>query len=124
MVAPKEACEDIKCPFHGTIAVKKELIRGKVVKRDINHSATIMWSKSRHIPKYERFEEKNFKLRVHNPACINAKIGDNVVAAKTRPLSKTKHHVIIGFVDEKKEGTKPIKEKKTEVKETKENESS
>ena len=92
---PEKSCEDKKCPFHGEINVKKELSEGIVIKKDINHSATISWEKPYHVPKYERFEMRRYKLRVHNPACIDAAVGAAVTVAKTRPLSKTKDHVII-----------------------------
>lgn len=93
--APQKECTDKKCPFHGEITVKEELFTGKVVKKDLNRSATIEWEKSSYVPKYERYEVRRKRLRVHNPACIDTQIGDVVLAAKTRPLSKTKHHVII-----------------------------
>ena len=93
--APKKTCTDQKCPFHGQLNVKNELSKGVVVKKDANHSATIEWKRSHYVPKYERYEIRVSRLRVHNPPCIDAKIGDEVVAAKTRPMSKTKNHVII-----------------------------
>lgn len=93
--APDKECTDKKCPFHGEITVKEEIFTGKVVKKDLNRSATIEWEKSSYVPKYERYEVRRKRLRVHNPACLDARVGDIVVAAKTRPLSKTKHHVII-----------------------------
>ncbi|HIG92967.1 MAG: small subunit ribosomal protein S17 [archaeon GW2011_AR9] len=93
--APGKVCSDIKCPFHGKILVKNELLTGKVIKKDINHSATIEWFTQYHLPKYERFETRRSRMRVHNPACINATVGAMVIVARTRPLSKTKNHVII-----------------------------
>ncbi len=95
LLAPEKECTDRKCPFHGGITVKEELFTGKIVKKDLNRSATIEWEKSRYVPKYERYEVRRKRLRVHNPACLDAQVGDIVRAAKTRPLSKTKHHVII-----------------------------
>ena len=91
--APENTCTDGKCPFHGSISVKNELLTGTVVKKDVNRSATIEWFKSSYVPKYERYEMRRRKMRVHNPACLDAPIGEKV--------SKTKHHVIIqkqGFV--------------------------
>lgn len=93
--APQKECTDKKCPFHGEITVKEELFTGKVVRKDLNRSATIEWEKSSYVPKYERYEVRRKRLRVHNPSCIDAQVGDVVLAAKTRPLSKTKHHVIL-----------------------------
>lgn len=100
---PRESCGDAKCPFHGIIQVKKELAEGVVVKRDLNRSATIEWHRSLYIPKYERYAFRRSRLRVHNPACVDAQIGDKVVAARTRPLSKTKHHVLIAKVPSQEE---------------------
>ncbi len=99
-VAPEKECTDKICPFHGQINVKKELFKGVIVKKDLNRSATIGWSRSSYVPKYERYEIKKSRLRVHNPACIDAKIGDKVLVARTRPLSKNKNHVIIGKISE------------------------
>ncbi len=94
--APDKACNDKKCPFHGKLSVTKELFRGKIVKKDLHHTATLEWYRPHYLPKYERYEMRRYRLRVHNPACIDAIPGDRVLAAKTRPLSKMKHHVIIG----------------------------
>ena len=95
---PKKTCTDIKCPFHGQINVKKEFVKGKIIKKDSHHSATIEWKKSHYISKYERYEVRTSHLRVHNPACIDAKIGENVLVARTRPLSKTKNYVILEII--------------------------
>lgn len=95
IAAPEKACTDGKCPFHGKLSVTKELFRGKIVRKDLNRTATIEWHKSHYLPKYERYEIRRHRLRVHNPGCLDAAVGEEVLAAKTRPLSKTKHHVII-----------------------------
>ncbi len=99
--APASTCTDGKCPFHGKVSVKTEVLTGTVIKKDVNRSATIEWFKSSYVPKYERYEMRRRKMRVHNPACLDAPVGEKVLIARTRPLSKTKHHVIIqrqGFV--------------------------
>ena len=101
--APKKECNDKKCPFHGNIGVKKEVHVGRVFKKDVNHSATIEWERQHYVPKYERFMRKRSRLRVHNPACIDAAVGDTVRVMKTRPLSKTKNFVIIEVVKEEKQ---------------------
>jgi small subunit ribosomal protein S17 len=97
--APEKECSDKKCPFHGEINVKKEFIRGKIISRDINNTATIEWFRSFPVYKYERFEKRRSRLRVHNPECINAQIGETVLVARTRPLSKSKNHVIINIIE-------------------------
>lgn len=100
---PKKTCTDKKCPFHGQLNVKKESFKGTIIKKDANHSATIEWTYYYHVPKYERYEIRRSRLRVHNPPCLDAQIGQQVLAVKTRPLSKTKNHVIIQIIEK---GTK------------------
>lgn len=110
---------DKNCPFTGGLAVKNELLKGKVVKKDIHNSATIVHHRSQYVPKYERYEVKRLRLRVHNPPCIKAEVGQEVIVAKTRPLSKTKHHVILGVVEKEKQKEKPKKNNNLEEKDTK-----
>mgnify|MGYP003998901521 FL=1 len=97
--SPNKECTDAKCPFHGQISVKKELFKGKVVKKDINGSATIEWFRPYFVPKYERYEVRRSRMRVHNPQCVDAQIGQEVTVALSRPLSKTKIHIILGIVE-------------------------
>lgn len=99
--SPEGSCTDSKCPFHGKINVKKELFTGKIIKKDTSHSATMEWHKPCYVRKYERYEVRRYRMRVHNPSCINAEIGQEVLVAKTRPLSKTKDHVIIQLIESK-----------------------
>ena len=59
--------------------------RTVIVRRDYLH----------YVPKYERYERRHSRIAAHNPDCINAKVGDKVKIAECRPLSKTKHFVVI-----------------------------
>jgi len=138
--APKKAQDskfhDRNCPFTGSLKVKKEFLKGKVIKRDMNKSATIEWERASYVPKYERYQMKRSRLRVHNPPCIDAQIGWNVLVARTRPLSKTKNHVILQIIDEgsievvaeensaKKQGKKVKKDVKEDNKENQDKEES
>jgi small subunit ribosomal protein S17 len=121
--APQKDCTDKNCPFHGEIAVKNEFFKGILVKKDINRSATIEWFKSFRVPKYERFEVRRSRIRVHNPACIDAAIGQEVMVARTRPISKAKHHVIIQITNIEKKidfgGEDKIETKKKTTQKTK-----
>ncbi|MBI4152889.1 30S ribosomal protein S17 [Candidatus Woesearchaeota archaeon] len=93
--AQRKSCTDKKCPFHGSVGTKSEEYIGKIIKKDLSRSATIEWSRQHYIPKYERYEQRRSRLRVHNPDCISAEVGDVVQVMKTRPLSKTKNFVIV-----------------------------
>jgi len=81
---PKENCNDYHCPFHGN-----------VTKVDINKSATVEFLNYYYLHKYERYEKRIVKLKVHNPPCVNAKLGDYVKIMESRPISKTKNFVIV-----------------------------
>ena len=127
VILPSKECKDKKCPFHGDLSVRGRTFTGIIIKRDVHKTATVEWSRIIKIPKYERYEKKRTKVRVHNPSCIDAKIGDNVKIIECRPLSKTKNFVIIenlgkhfGFeqMEESREAAKQITKKK-EIKEEK-----
>jgi len=92
---PKVECTDKKCPFHGSLSVRGKVIKGIIVSKDIHTSATIESERTIFIKKYERYLKKRSRIRVHNPPCINAQIGDEVKAMECHPLSKTKHFVIV-----------------------------
>ena len=116
--APKKTCTDPKCPFHGQLNVKKELFRGFIVSTDSNHTAVIEWKRPHYVPKYERYEMRKSKLSVHNPPCLDAQVGQEVIVAKTRPLSKTKGHVILQITNTEiqkvvKEEAQPKEKKKS-----------
>jgi ribosomal protein S17 len=57
-------------------------------------TAVIEFPRLHYITKYERYEKRRTKLKVHNPECVSAKNGDVVEIMECRPLSKTKSFVI------------------------------
>jgi small subunit ribosomal protein S17 len=95
---PKEECKDYHCPFHGNLKVRGRLFNATVTKTDINKSATIEFLNFYYLSKYERYEKRTTRLKVHNPPCINAKVGDYVKIMESRPISKTKNFVIIEVI--------------------------
>lgn len=95
MQPPKKACHDHHCPFHASQKLRGRIISGFIKKVDAFKTATITFERVHPLPKYERYEKRTSKLRVHNPPCLNAQPGDKVVAAETRPISKTKSFVIV-----------------------------
>lgn len=95
---PKQECNDNHCPFHGNLRVHGRIFKGTVTKTDVNKSATIEFLNFYYLHKYERYEKRITRLRVHNPPCINAKIGDYVMIMESRPISKTKNFVIMEII--------------------------
>lgn len=80
------------------ITPRGRILIGKIVKKDISKTATVQIEHSHLIKKYERYEKRRSKIRVHNPENINAEIGNKVKIQETRPLSKTKHFIITEII--------------------------
>jgi small subunit ribosomal protein S17 len=91
----ENTCTDKKCPFHGSTRLRGLVLEGTIVKTDTHRSATFEKERRLYVRKFERYEKRKTRLHVHNPPCINAKKGDHVRIMECKPLSKTKHFVII-----------------------------
>lgn len=100
--APKSKCSDAKCPFHGNLSVRGRQFTGVVVSAKMRKTSVIEFKRLNFLKKYERYEKRRTKLKVHNPECINAKEGDIVSVMECRPLSKTKSFVVIQKLGEEK----------------------
>lgn len=77
------------------IKLRGRIFEGKLISKDTHKSAVIEWERQIYVPKYERYMKKKSKVHAHNPAAINAQLGDLVKVVETRPISKTKNFVII-----------------------------
>ncbi len=94
--APEKECDDPNCAWHGRIAVRGRVFRGTVKSSKGMRTAVVQWAHPRYLTKYERYERRKSSTIAHNPPCIRAKDGDNVVIAECRPISKTKCFIIVG----------------------------
>jgi small subunit ribosomal protein S17 len=92
---PKQACEDPKCPWHGKLPVRGQVTEGRVVSSKAQRTIIIEKEYLHFIPKYERYERRRSRIVAYKPDCIEVKVGDVVRVAECRPLSKTKHFVVI-----------------------------
>lgn len=92
---PEKECEDDNCPFHGTLPVRGQVLKGEVVSDKAPKTVIVLRSYLKKIAKYERYEKRTSKIHAYNPPCINAKVGDIVKIAECRPLSKTKSFVVV-----------------------------
>lgn len=101
--APKETCNDAKCPFHGSVPVRGKTFIGKVVKAKMDKSVVIEWDRRIFVPKYERYEKRRTRIKSHNPPCIDAKEGQTVKVMETRPLSKTITTTVVAVVENKQD---------------------
>ena len=92
---PEKRCEDAKCPWHGSLALRGRIINGTVKSSKAPKTAVVEWKFVHFIPKYERYERRKGRVVAYNPECISAKPGDFVKIVECRPLSKTKSFVVI-----------------------------
>jgi small subunit ribosomal protein S17 len=94
-------CNDRFCPTHGTSKLHGRILEGVVVSAKAYKTVTVDKLRLFFLHKYERSEKRHTKVLVHNPPCINAKLGDEVRIMETRPLSKTKHFIVIEVLNRK-----------------------
>lgn len=92
---PKGSCNDENCPFHGTLPIRGQIIKGKVVSNKMQGSVSVQREFMHYVKKYERYEKRTSTYLAHCPPCINLKEGDRVRIAECRPLGKTVSFVTI-----------------------------
>ena len=92
---PESTCEDKHCAFHGGLKLRGREFIGNVTKAAAQKTVVVKWQRLFYVPKYQRYEKRMSKISAHNPACINAKVGDKVRLIETRPISKTKNFVVV-----------------------------
>jgi len=103
---PQESTiQDKKDPYFAEVSVRGKLFEGVVVSDLMNKTVKVEWDRLVKDSKYNRYLKKRTRVAAHNPLSINAKKGDKVLIAETRPLSKTKHFVV---VEVKSSQLKPI----------------
>ena len=93
--APKEACDDRHCPFHGRLPLRGQLLEGTVVSTSMQRTAVVERTLLHFIPKYERFEKRRRRYLAHNPPCLKIEVGRRVQIAESRPLAKNVSFCIV-----------------------------
>ncbi|MAF35167.1 30S ribosomal protein S17 [Candidatus Woesearchaeota archaeon] len=68
---------------------------GTVLSAKMANTVTVEWTRVRFVTKYERYEKRRTRVKAHNPKEIDAKKGDIVRIMETKPISKTKHFIVI-----------------------------
>jgi len=95
-------CNDKKCPYHGNVKVRGDILKGKVISAKAKKTVTVERPIIQYVPKYERYKRARSRIHAHNPECINAKPGDMVLIGETRKLSKHKSFVVLKVLSDKK----------------------
>ncbi len=92
---PKDKCNDSTCPFHGALSLRGKTFTGTVTSDKMYKSVKVEWNRQVYVPKYERYKKARSKVIAHNPTCIDAKLGDEVLIMECRKLSKTKNFAVV-----------------------------
>jgi len=98
---PKKSCDDINCPFHGSLSIRGRVLDGAVISAKMDKTVVIRRDYQLYVPKFKRYERRHRHINAHNPPCLNVKEGERVRIAECRPLSKTVSFVVVERMEEK-----------------------
>jgi small subunit ribosomal protein S17 len=100
-VEEKVECGDRFCPVHGKdkLKMRGRTFEGEVI-RKLSGKVTIQFERMLKLPKYERYEKRRTKIHARLPDCMkdDVEIGDLILIAETRPISKMIHFVVSKIV--------------------------
>ena len=96
---PEEACSDENCPFHGSLSVRGQTLEGTVASTSMDKTVVVEREYDVFVPKYDRYMMRRSRVPAHLSPCLEIEEGDRVRIAETRPLSKTKSHVVVERLD-------------------------
>ncbi|MFB6270654.1 MAG: 30S ribosomal protein S17 [Halobacterium sp.] len=96
---PEGTCSDEDCPFHGELSVRGQVLEGEVASTDMDKTIVVEREYDVFVPKYDRYMKRRSRVPAHAPECFDIDVGDTVSIAETRPLSKTKSHVVVEVTD-------------------------
>ena len=99
---PKDGCDDVNCPFHGSLGIRGRTFAAKVVSAKASKSVVVSWDRRIFVPKYERFEKRRSKVSAHLPPCVRVNKEDIVLVGECKPISKTKRFVVLKVVGDSK----------------------
>jgi len=71
---------------------------GVVVKDSGNKTVTIEFPRLIYLSKYERYEKRKSRLKVHVPSGKKLNLGDKIRVVETRPISKTKNFILVEVI--------------------------
>lgn len=95
---PQEACSDPKCPWHGHLKVRGNLLEGRVYKARASKMVVIERDYLVYVRKFRRYEKRRSRIHAYLPPCIKVSPGDTVLIGETRPLAKSVAWVVLGAI--------------------------
>ena len=93
-----------KCPFYGELPVRGQILEGIVASADMDKTVIVEREYDVFVPKYDRYMKRRSRVPAHVPGVLDhVSVGDRVKIAETRPLSKTKSHVLVEVTEDELE---------------------
>jgi len=103
---PKKSCDDVNCPFHGTLSLRGHALEGIVVSAKMEKTIIVRRDYLNYVPKFKRYERRRSNVAAHSPPCLEIKAGDRVRLAECRSISKTVSFVVIEKLEDVSSGGK------------------
>jgi len=103
---PKKSCDDVNCPFHGTLSLRGHALEGIVVSDKMEKTIIVRRDYLNYVPKFKRYERRRSNVAAHSPPCLEIKTGDKVKLVECRSISKTVSFVVIEKLEEGSSGSK------------------
>ena len=103
---PKKSCDDVNCPFHGTLSLRGHALEGMVVSDKMEKTIIVRRDYLNYVPKFKRYERRRSNVAAHSPPCLEIKTGDKVKLVECRSISKTVSFVVIEKLEEGSSGSK------------------
>ena len=98
--AKAEDCNDVSCPFHGSMRIRGKITQGVVVSKRSKNTVVIRRDYVQFVKKYQRYERRNTRLTCHLPECLvpEIEVGDLVKVGESRKISKTKAFIVLNKI--------------------------
>lgn len=91
-------CSDVRCPIHGSVKVRGNMLEGIVIRAKAPKTVIVERYLMQYVRKYERYKRVRSRITAHKPDCIPLAVGDKVRIGETRKLSKTKSFVVVEVI--------------------------
>ncbi len=92
---PERKCDEKNCPFCGNLAIRGRLFEGKVTGNKAKQTITLQKDAPVYYNKFKRYARGKSSIHAHVPSCIDVDLGDTVLAAECRPISKSVSYVVV-----------------------------
>ena len=94
------------------ISARGRKFTGTVASTKMSRTAVVVLERKIYMPKYERYQKRRTRIHAHIPLGMEVGEGDTVTVQETRPISKTKHFIIIKNHNDNSESGEGNEEKK------------